>query len=56
MKNHIYTNEEYMAQGFAAHEVDKIRRHDILFNKSVDGLITEAEREEMFALVQELGL
>lgn len=49
MKNKILTDE-----GFTADEVPKIRRHDILFNKGSER--TEAETEEMFALVEELGL
>lgn len=54
--NTIYTIEEYMAQGFTAEEAPKVMRHDILFNKDQDGETTEAEREEMFALIEELGL
>jgi hypothetical protein len=56
MKNTIYTIEEYMAQGFTAEEAPKAMRHDILFNKDKDGEATEAEREEMFAIIEELGL
>lgn len=55
-KNIIHTAEEYMAQGFAAEEVPKITRHDILFNKYVDEIITEEEKEEMYNLIDELGL
>lgn len=54
--NTIFTDEEYMAQGFTKEECPKIRRHDILFNKNVDGLATEEEREEMFALIEELKI
>lgn len=54
--NTIYTDAEYKAQGFKENEVEKIRRHDILFNKKVDGNITEEEKEEMFRLVEELKL
>ena len=31
--NTIYTDEEYMAQGFTKEEVPMIRKHDELFNK-----------------------
>ena len=55
-KNEIKTDEDYIAEGFTYSEVSKIRRHDILFNKCVDEDITEEEREEMFALIDELGL
>ena len=55
-KNEIKINEEYITDGFAIEEVSKIRRHDILFNKCVDEEITEEEKEEMFALIIELGL
>lgn len=54
--NTIFTIEEYMAQGFTAEEAPKAMRHDILFNKDKDGEATEAEREEMFAIIEELGL
>lgn len=54
--NTIYTIEEYIAQGYTAEEAPKALRHDILFNKDRDGLATEAEREEMFAIIEELGL
>ena len=54
MKNTINTIEEYIAQGFTAEEAPKAQRADILFN-SWDNL-TEEEKEEYFALVEELGL
>jgi hypothetical protein len=61
-QNTIYTNEEYMAQGFTAEECPKIRRHDELFNRdqmskfyNVEPL-TKEEREEMYRLSKELGL
>lgn len=54
--NTIFTIEEYMAQGFTAEEAPKAMRHDILFNKSRDGEATEAELEEMYAIIKELGL
>lgn len=52
--NTIYTDEEYMAQGFTAEEVPMIRRHDELFNLHDDR--TEQETEEMYELVKKLGL
>jgi hypothetical protein len=54
--NTIYTIEEYIAQGFTAEEAPKAQRHDILFNKNQLGEATEEEREEMFAIIDELGL
>jgi hypothetical protein len=53
--NTVETIEGYIAQGFTAEEAPKAQRHDILFNKWVDGIITE-EDAEMEALVEELGL
>ena len=55
-KNEIKTDEGYLAEGFSLDEVPKIRRHDILFNKCVDEEIAEEEKEEMFALINELEL
>lgn len=55
-KNTIYTDAEYMAQGFKAWEVPMIRRHDELFNMWVDGIITEEQEEEMVTLQKQLGL
>ena len=52
--NKIYSNEEYMNQGFTREEVDQVRRSDELFN-NWDNL-TEEEKEEYFSLVEELGL
>ena len=53
-QNIIYTYNEYMAQGFTAQEVPKVRRHDELFNKGEDR--TEEETMEMVAIQKELGL
>ena len=55
-KNTIYTDAEYMAQGFKAWEVPMIRRHDELFNMLVDGIITKEQEEEMITLQKQLGL
>lgn len=54
--NTVETIEGYIAQGFTVEEAPKAQRHDILFNKWVDGIITEEEDAEMEALVEELGL
>ena len=54
--NTIHTDEEYMAQGFTAQEVPMIRRHDELFNKDVDGIITAEEEAEMVAIIKTLGI
>lgn len=61
-QNIIYTDEEYMAQGFTAEECPKIRRHDELYNRDQKSIsynvepLTEEEREEMYRLAEELGL
>ena len=61
-QNTIYTDEEYMAQGFTAEERPKIRRHDELFNRDQKSKfynvepLTKEEREEMHRLVEELGI
>ena len=62
--NKIYTDEEYMAQGFKAWELPLIKTHDELCNKyqieKASGLLTEEEKEEILdaldALVEILGL
>ena len=54
MKNTVYTIEEYIAQGFTAEEAPKVRKTDIMFNNW--NILTEEEKEEYFALVEELGL
>lgn len=54
--NTIYTIEEYIAQGFTAEEAPKAMRHDILFNRDKRGMATAEMREEMFAIIKELGL
>lgn len=53
-KNTIYTIEEYIAQGFTTEEAPKVRKTDEMFN-NWDNLTSE-EKEEYFALVEELGL
>lgn len=54
--NTVYSIEEYIAQGFTAEEAPKMVRHDTLVNKLTDGLITEEEYQEIFAIAEELGL
>ena len=54
--NKIYTNKEYMAQGFTKEEVPLIKEHDKLFNKYVLEGLTEIENERMDYLVKVLGL
>lgn len=56
MLNTIYTNEEYMAQGFTAQEVPMIREHDILFNKYQLGKVGEKALERIEELANILGL
>jgi hypothetical protein len=54
--NTVYSIEEYIAQGFTAEEAPKMVRHDTLVNKLTDGLATEEEYQEIFAIAEELGL
>lgn len=54
MKNTIYTIEEYITQGFTTEEAPKVRKTDEMFN-DWDNL-TDEQKEEYFALVEELGL
>lgn len=59
MMNKIFTDAEYMAQGFTAEEVPMIREYDELVNATVKrGLenITEEEAERMEELEEILGL
>lgn len=55
-RNKICTTEEYMAQGFEPWEVPFVRRHDILMNLWVDGVITEEEDAELVSIQKMLGL
>ena len=52
--NTIYSDAEYIAQGFRPDEVQDVRRSDVLFNKRQEW--TEEEREEYHTLVKKLGL
>ena len=55
--NKIYTDEEYMTQGFTAEEVPMIRRHDILFNQyKRNGFLTAEEEAELMHLIKVLKI
>ena len=55
--NTIYTDEEYMAQGFTKEECAKVRRSDELYNKyKLEDELSDEEWAEYTALVEELGL
>ncbi len=55
--NKIYTDEEYMAQGFTAEEVPMIRRHDILFNEyKRNGFLLDEEMDELLHLIKVLEI
>lgn len=54
--NTIYTIEEYMKQGFTEEEAMKMKRHDIIFNKYLDGEATDAEMEELYSIQRELNI
>lgn len=54
--NTIYTDEEYMAQGFTAQEVPMIREHDILFNEYQIGKVGDEVLERIEELANILGL
>ena len=59
MKNYntIYTIEEYMANwDLTKKEAEKMQKHDIIFNKMQSGTATEEEIQEMYDIVNELGL
>lgn len=52
--NTIYTDKEYMNQGFSKEECPLIREHDLLMNR-LETLTTE-ERERVMYLSSILGL
>ena len=54
--NKIFTDAEYIAQGFRPDEVADIRRSDILYNKHVLEGWTPEEEAEYFRLVKKLGI
>lgn len=57
-KNTIFTDAEYMAQGFSVDEIADVRRSDILFNQWVDdgGWLSEEDNHEYERLITKLGL
>ena len=55
--NTIYTDKEYMAQGFTVEEVPMIRRHDILMNQYKRlGFLTKEEDAELMHLIKVLEI
>lgn len=56
--NIIYTDKEYMAQGFTREEVPMIRKHDELYNEyTALGRPDDYEHlAEMYELAEKLGL
>ncbi len=54
--NKIYTDAEYIAQGFRPEEVPEIRRCDILYNKMKLEGWTDEEEAEYFRLAEKLGI
>lgn len=56
MLNTIYTDKEYMVQGFTAQEVPMIREHDILVNEYQLGEVGEEVLERIEELANMLGL
>ena len=57
-KNTIFTDAEYMAQGFRAYEIAYVLRSYILFNQWVDdgGWLSEDDNHEYERLITKLGL
>lgn len=56
MLNTIYTDKEYMEQGFTVQEVPMIREHDILFNKYQMGEVGDEVLKRIEELANILGL
>ena len=59
MKNYntIYSIEQYMTYwNLTEEEAEKMQKHDIIFNKMQSGTATEEEIQEMYDIVNELGL
>lgn len=54
--NKIYSDEEYMKQGFTKEECELVREHDVIFNSVQDGVATEGQRKRMYELANILGL
>lgn len=55
-ENTVYSEAEYIAQGFTAEEALKAQRYDTLWNKWVNGEATPNEIAEMDNIQEELGL
>ena len=59
MKNYntIYSIEQYMTYwNLTEKKKKKMQKHDIIFNKMQSGTATEEEIQEMYDIVNELGL
>lgn len=52
----VYTIGQYMMDGFTAEEAVKVRQHDIIWNRWVNGMATPNEIAQMEAITEELGL
>lgn len=52
----VYTIGQYMMDGFTAEEAVKVRNHDIIWNRWVNGQATPNEIAQMEAIAEELGL
>lgn len=55
-ENTVYSEAEYIAQGFTDEEAPKAQRYDTLWNKWVNGEATPNEIAEMDNIQEELGL
>ena len=52
----VYTIGQYMMDGFTAEEAVKVRQHNIIWNRWVNGMATPNEIAQMEAIAEELGL
>ena len=52
----VYTIGQYMMDGFTAEEAVKVRQHDIIWNRWVNGMATPNEIAQMEAIAEGLGL
>lgn len=52
--NVIYSDAEYIAQGFRPDEVKDVKRSDVLFNKRDEW--TQEEHDEYYRLIKKLKL
>lgn len=55
-ENTVYSEAEYIAQGFTAEEAPKAREYDILWNKWINTQATPNEVARMEDIAVELGL